>query len=124
MLREALVRLPVMDAVTTAARRHAFVAAMPRQITLLVTSVLVVVATPWVERTASKVVAALSIATLVHYPFYAPFGPLVALASIGQFFVEIVVLAPLTSPDGRYGRLAVPVDERRAPTSPSLPSKA
>jgi hypothetical protein len=184
MLREALIRGPVMDGFATTAWLFSFVSGLPRLITILIVSCLVVVTEPLVRRPWRLFLGAAAIAALVHflctpfigvafghilesisylshdevykapygwqievpayitylepvvacfitvalvwdglskhllwrtlqfvllvlamntilirpivYVFYAPFGPLTALLSMGQFFLEALALALLT----------------------------
>ena len=192
MLREALVRGPVMDGFATTAWTFSFLSNLPRLITILIVASLVVLTAPLARRLWQMLLAAVAISVLVQvllapqigiafghileslsylshdevykapygwqielpayitylepvvacffmmalvcdglskrllwgtlqfvilvlavntllirpivYVFYAPFGPVTALLSMGQFFLESLVLALLTVCNWRFSQ--------------------
>jgi hypothetical protein len=67
MLREALIRGPVMDGFATTAWSFSFVSNLPRLITILIVSCLVVVTEPLVRRPWRLFLGAVAIAALVQF---------------------------------------------------------
>ena len=67
MLREALIRHPVMDGFATTAWRYSFVDNLPRLLMVLLLCSLVVLLTPKLVRPRQRVLAALLVATIVEF---------------------------------------------------------
>jgi hypothetical protein len=67
MLREALIRGPVMDGFATTAWIYSFVSSMPRLITLLIISCLIVATAPLARRPWQMLVGAIAIAALAYF---------------------------------------------------------
>jgi hypothetical protein len=67
MLREALIRGPVMDGFATTAWVFSIVSSLPRLITILIISCLVVVTEPWVARPWQVLLTAIAIAALIQF---------------------------------------------------------